>query len=384
MKILFLAPQPFYEERGTPIAVRWALEALAGEGHHIDLLTFKNGRDVSIDGVQVKRIGGPAFKSMPIGFSLKKVCCDLFMLFDLVAMLRRHSYDVVHANEESVFLALLVKPFIKARLVYDMDSSMADQLLEKYQFLRPVGPLLNAFERLAVRGSDLILPVCERLAEKVRGYGANDRCYVLHDVAIETNAVDGSPVDDISNITRSGKPVVLYVGNLEPYQGTDLILQAAAHPLIKERVDFVFIGGRAEDVRAGRIRADKLGVGGHVFFAGPRPVEHLQEYLRQADVLLSPRDRGLNTPLKIYSYMLSGVPIVATRILSHTQVLSDTCAALVEPNGDALALGIAALLDEPDRAASLGSCARERAQKEYSRTHYRAVMNEAYHRLEPL
>ena len=39
MKILMVAPQPFFEPRGTPISVYQRLEALSALGHHIDLLT---------------------------------------------------------------------------------------------------------------------------------------------------------------------------------------------------------------------------------------------------------------------------------------------------------------------------------------------------------
>ena len=53
------------------------------------------------------------------------------------------------------------------------------------------------------------------------------------------------------------------------------------------------------------------------------------------DILVSPRIRGTNTPLKIYSYLRSGKPIVATDLLTHTQVLSPDVARLVAPDADA-------------------------------------------------
>ena len=59
---------------------------------------------------------------------------------------------------------------------------------------------------------------------------------------------------------------------------------------------------------------------------------------------MSPRLKGLNTPMKIYSYLDSGSAVLATRLRTHTQVLDDELAYLVEPEPAALGRGLAALL----------------------------------------
>ena len=77
-----------------------------------------------------------------------------------------------------------------------------------------------------------------------------------------------------------------------------------------------------------------LGLGQAVIFTGQRPAEDIPAYLDAATVLVSPRSTGTNTPLKIYQYLRSGRPIVATRLRTHTQVLSDDTAFLAEPTPD--------------------------------------------------
>ena len=52
LRILFLAPQPFFEVRGTPLAVLHLTRALAGLGHAVDLLTFPQGEAVATPGVR--------------------------------------------------------------------------------------------------------------------------------------------------------------------------------------------------------------------------------------------------------------------------------------------------------------------------------------------
>jgi hypothetical protein len=77
----------------------------------------------------------------------------------------------------------------RARLVYDMDSSMADQLMEKWGWLRAFRWLLEGFEKRAVRGADLVLPVCRSLADKAAAFAPGQRLAILHDMAIETPPV---------------------------------------------------------------------------------------------------------------------------------------------------------------------------------------------------
>ena len=101
-------------------------------------------------------------------------------------------------------------------------------------------------------------------------------------------------------------------------------------------------------------------------FAGERPASEIPAYLLASDVLVSPRSRGTNTPLKIYQYLRSGKAIVATRLLTHTQVLDDDTAFLTEATAAAFAQGILAACADPQRAANVGRRARELAETKYS------------------
>jgi glycosyltransferase involved in cell wall biosynthesis len=93
-------------------------------------------------------------------------------------------------------------------------------------------------------------------------------------------------------------------------------------------------------------------------------------YLSAGDILVSPRSSGTNTPLKIYSYLRAGKPIVATRLLTHTQVLNDDVAVLTEPHPEAFAEGILTLMRDPDRARRLGRNARRLSEESYSYERY--------------
>jgi glycosyltransferase involved in cell wall biosynthesis len=96
----------------------------------------------------------------------------------------------------------------------------------------------------------------------------------------------------------------------------------------------------------------------------------VNSYIRCADVLVSPRLAGTNTPLKIYSYLRSGVPLVATRLWTHTQVLSDEESILTEPTREQFAQGICSVLLNQRKAFQLGQKAKMLAEKKYSYSRY--------------
>jgi glycosyltransferase involved in cell wall biosynthesis len=161
--------------------------------------------------------------------------------------------------------------------------------------------------------------------------------------------------------------MVLYTGTFEAYQGLDLLFEAMAI-VRRARPDarLVLAGGRADQVARAIEQARGAGIGDVVVFAGERPSSDIPAYLLAADLLVSPRSRGTNTPLKIYQYLRSGRAIVATRLLTHTQVLSDDTAILTGASPEAFADGILAGLTDRERAARVGRQARQLADTKYS------------------
>jgi glycosyltransferase involved in cell wall biosynthesis len=90
-------------------------------------------------------------------------------------------------------------------------------------------------------------------------------------------------------------------------------------------------------------------------------------YLGQAAVVVSPRTKGQNTPMKVYSYLDSGRPLLATRLPMHTQVLDDDVALLVDPDPGALGDGLAQLLTSEELQTRLARNAKQRVQVAFSR-----------------
>ena len=378
-----LAPEPFYEDRGTLIAIDLLIRALCERGDRVDLVTFHVGEERPRPGLEVYRIRPwPRPSRIRPGFSIAKVWCDLFLFWKAVGRLRRQRYDLIHAVEESAFMAMVLGPLTRTPFVFDMDSSMAAQLTARYPWIRPFSSLLHWLETLPLRGATAVVPMCEDLAITARKY-CRGTVEVLSDITLLSEETEPTAAEDLRATLGLQGPIIMYIGNLEPYQGVGLLLDAHRDALgACPDANLVIIGGADADIEKYRGRAARLGVSGSTHFLGPRPVARLGAYMSQADILASPRTEGTNTPMKIYSYMDSGAAIVATDLPTHTQVLSREEAALAEPEAQAFSAQLTRLLADPLERERLAANARALVRRKYSWPAFRATVHGLMDRLE--
>jgi glycosyltransferase involved in cell wall biosynthesis len=166
--------------------------------------------------------------------------------------------------------------------------------------------------------------------------------------------------------------VLMYIGNLEQYQGIDLMLESFAL-LLREHpeADLVIIGGHSTDIQKYQEKCSRLKIADNVHFLGPRPIGQLAQFLAAADVLVSPRSKGVNTPMKLYSYLHSGKPILATDLPTHTQILDSHVAMLAEPSPVPFGQAMLRLARDRDLRTALGSAGRKLVEENFTYGAYR-------------
>ena len=384
MRILLIAPQPFYQERGTPIAVDLVLRVLSERGDEVHVATYHEGANVSYPGVTLHRIAPPPFaQGVPPGFSLKKISCDLALFFLVRRLVSQVRPQVIHAVEEAVFFARGIGRRRGIPYVYDMDSSLARQLVESKPVLRGFEKYFQGLENAACRDAAMVIPVCTALAEIAQAAGA-PRVRRLHDISL-LDRWQGEAEPDLRTALGLRGPVFMYVGNLEKYQGLDLLLESWARAVADKReMSLVVAGGAPAHIARYQQRAHELGVAASVHFIGPRPLKRLASLLAQADVLVSPRMHGNNTPMKIYSYLAAGRAVLATDLPTHTQVLTPEIARLAPAEPAAFGRALAQLTDDATSGKSLGVAARREAEAKYSFAAFRQTLRAIYAELEAL
>jgi glycosyltransferase involved in cell wall biosynthesis len=382
VKILMIAPEPFFEPRGTPFSEYHRIRALLELGHTVDLVTYPFGRDVSMPGLRVFRCRRPPLvHEVRIGPSFAKVPLDLTLTATALRRALAERYDVIHSHEEGSVIGIALAALFGIPHLYDMHSSLPQQLTNfAFSRSRLLHRAFAFMERLVIRRSKVVIVICQHLEDTVRGIERD----------VPTVLIENAPGSGDAPVAGSGTrvrtelglapstPMVLYTGTFEAYQGLDVLFAAARH-VIARRPDtrFVLAGGRADQIEAARADAQRAGVGQAVVFAGQRPAEEIPAFLDAADALVSPRSSGTNTPLKIYQYLRSGRPIVATRLLTHTQVLNDDVAVLTPATPEGFADGILSVIEDPAYGRAIGARARQLAETKYSYEAYLARTRQA-------
>lgn len=376
MKILMIAPEPFFQPRGTPFSEYYRIRCLSELGHQVDLVTYPIGDDVDIPGLRIFRPRNLAgIRDVKIGPSLVKIPLDI-QLFRLAwSRAATGEYDVIHSHEEGGLMAVFLSKMYGLPHIYDMHSSLPQQL-ENFRFTksRIIRAAFEWIEGTMLATADAVIAICPSLADKVREVEPKANVSLIENTA-ESHEVDDLPMEEIDDLRRQlelkEKKVILYIGTFETYQGLGLLLEAA-EKLLSRRDDalLLLVGGRKSQVEEIRARAESLGISHLCRFTGMVPHKDVPHYLKLADVLVSPRRYGTNTPLKIYSYLRSGKPIVATDLYTHTQVLNRNAAMLVQPAPTALAEGIEAVLDDQVLAKKLSDAAFRLSEEKYSYRQY--------------
>ena len=281
MKILLLAPHPFFQARGTPLAVRTVLEFLSGRGHHVDVLTLHEGEDVAIPNCPHLS----AFRALPWirnvrpGFSLKKVVCDAVMFVGVPAdgapqPLRsdpRGRGVGLHRGGGSGRCAGV--PY-----VYDMDSSLAEQMVEAYPGLQFALPVLRYCESVAIRRSLGVLTVCAALEDVALGHDpgqAGRPGRGQHAAAAGSGPGDAAtgagPLPGTASATaaRACTSAIWSATRASTCCSTASGTRCDAC----RGANLVIVGGREDDILHYREVADQLGILPRVHFLGPRPGE---------------------------------------------------------------------------------------------------------------
>ena len=375
MKILLLAPHPLLSERGSPLATALLLKAISELGHHqVDVLTYPEGSDLDYPGVQLERLPDFRFlRGVKPGFSVKKLALDVLMLRRCRQLCQERTYDVIHCLEETVYIAMWLKRVFGTPYVYDMDSSLAQQMVERFPALRLLSRLLDWCEGQAVKHARAIVPVCPLLAQRARKLGAK-QVVVLHDITLLKG--EGKKSGLKARLGAHG-PLLLYVGNLEGYQGMELMLESFARVCSEFPEARLVVAGKGSQNPLERL-CRRLNIDHAVHFIGPWPMEKLEELLVEGDILLSPRIKGTNTPMKLYSYLHSGKPVLATRLPTHTQIVSEEQVALADPHPIAFAQGMRKLIIQKETGLALGRAGRTLVEERYTYRQFKQKVKEIY------
>lgn len=210
-----------------------------------------------------------------------------------------------------------------------------------------------------------VVVITEKLKTYIPSALSRNRIIVAHD-GVDLGLFENLPARKVAR-DNLGLPldraIVAYTGHLYPWKGVYTLADAAR---LAPDILFVVVGGTTRDGKRFRDRVQASGVR-NLRMVGHVPPTEVPFYLSAADVLVLPNSarevisREYTSPLKLFEYMASGTPVVASDLPSLREVLQDgENALLVEPdNPEALVGGLRRILQENDLGSRLAAQARQ-------------------------
>jgi glycosyltransferase involved in cell wall biosynthesis len=171
--------------------------------------------------------------------------------------------------------------------------------------------------------------------------------------------------------------VVVFSGSFRPWHGAELLVRAAPRVLARDPDAFFLFVGEGPASEEARLLAGKLGIAQAVHFTGGVPYDEMPSYLRVAGVGVAPYQPSRLgqmklgfywSPLKIFEYMATGLPVVSLDVPPLAGIIRSEREGLLFAEGDVegLATAIVRILADPSRARSMGESARERVVAHFS------------------
>lgn len=376
--ILMIASTSFFSDYGNHVRIWEEARMLQRRGHRLVLATYHNGDDMP--DLDIRRSWDvPWIKRAVVGSSRHKLYLDVGLAWRALRVALEVRPDILHAHtHEAAAIALPLQRLLNRPLILDYQGSMTSEMLD-HGFISASNPLflpLTRLERMLNRRADAVTTSTRNAATLLRRDGsvAPERLHVIPD-GVDTERFrpyDGSPAWAAQRAelrAQLGIPeerrIIVYVGLLAPYQGTNLLIETA-RILTARRPEVHFLIMGHPDPHSYRRYAESLGVASHVTLPGRILYRDLHAYLALGEVAVAPKMSLTEGNGKIANYMAMGLPTVAFDTPVAREILADT--GLYARRGDAedLAARLELALDDRDLAARLGTAARARAMAELS------------------
>jgi glycosyltransferase involved in cell wall biosynthesis len=389
MKIIMIAPQPFFEPRGTPISVYQRIAGLSKLGHTIDLVTYPIGQDVEFPGVRIDRAPRiPFIKELKVGPSWPKLPLDMVLFLKTISLLVKNKYDVIHSHEEAGIFAQPLAAIFHTRHLYDMHSSLPRQLVNfNFGNNRFFIAIFKWLERMVINHCDALITIGPDLEQHARSINSQVPQQMIENLPLKIKQTEGEKEKARQlkqTLGLNGNMAVVYTGTFERYQGVNLLIESAA--VIREEhpnVRFLMVGGKPAQIEDLKQLVHSLHLEEQVHFTGTVSVDEANLYMEMADILVSPRIEGTSVPLKIYTYLRMGKPIMATNLPAHSLVLDDHTAVLVEPSLAGFVEGLTRLIEDEGLRNYLGQQSLKLANEKYSTANYLAKLEKIYAAVQP-
>jgi glycosyltransferase involved in cell wall biosynthesis len=376
-RILAIAPTSFFADYGAHVRIYEEVRHLQERGHRVTICTYHNGD--AVPGMDIRRsLNVPWRQGVQVGSTRHKLYFDVMLEWTVLRAALRTRPHLIHAHMyEGTLLGWPVRQLLGIPLIFDYQGSLTGEMVD-HHFLRPDGtfyPAVRGLESWINGLPDAIITSSENGAAALRDgfHVPPERIFPITDgvnttvFAPPTTAAQRETV--AARKAQLGIPpeakVVVYLGVLAPYQGIDLLLEAA-RTVLQTQPDTYFVIMGYPGVESYARLAGEMGLLHRVLFPGRIPYPEAPSWLSVGDVAVAPKLSATEGAGKIGNYMALGLPTVAFDTPVSREFLGDLGLYAERGNAPDLAATLASILADDARRPHLGVALRERAIRCYS------------------
>ncbi len=294
--------------------------SLHNAGYDVQLLARANKDFISKDGLQIWAV--PSSKSRA-----KRMLIQPWLLLQKIRAIKP---KICHFHDPELLPLAMVLKMLGYKTIYDAHENLPDQILNKHWITDAARPLVATVAKILLRSSQLYLDHAVCATQTIADTFA----------FLPTSVVRNFPVlAQYAEIERSNykgeTPNGLYIGALSSERGLIAMLDALLQA--NQSQEFKLTRAGAFSSALDQQTAENHPAWQYVNFVGYINQEQLKEQFEHADfglVVLQPNQAFLDSlPLKLFEYMASSLPVIASNFPFWRELLGGIdCAIFVDPN----------------------------------------------------
>lgn len=344
--ILMVAACPFPANHGSPASIREMSETLSSFGHSVHVVTYPMGHDIPAGNITIHRAGMVfSRKKVTVGPTYYKLILDVLLVIKACKLIKNEGIDIIHAhNYEGAMIGYIAKKITGRPMLYNAVNNMISELPD-YNFIKPkklAVIISNLLDYLVPRTGDHITAVSEDLYKFLVNKGIPSRRITIVPAGVNPEMFENKDPDVMrARYDIGSRPLIVYTGTLDPFQGVDLLIRAMSLvvPVIGN-VRLLIAGNiiNPSDLEAHRKLTGELGLEENIIFTDECPLDEVPYFLASADVAVVPRPYCPGFPVKLLNYMAAGKAIVAFE--GSAKGLKHQENAVIVRNGDWKEMGM--------------------------------------------
>lgn len=338
-------------------------DQLSKLGHEVTVFTIDHGRSDYLsdpDHFKIVRLKTPL------------IFGDGAVLPQLMFQLKQ--FDIIHLHypffggAEYIYLAACMLSGKKLVLTYHMDvygdSFLKTTIINLYEavFLKKI---IQRADLISSPGNDYL-----KSTKAGRFINWSKVSGIVHGGVDIKRFKPGSKPDFLLNKHNLyGKKVILFVGNIQPFKGLNILIKSFSQIQNPDTRLLVVGGGYGESDSKNLVK--KMNLSDKVIFAGPQsPDEFLPDYYRLGDFLVLPSTHSESFGLVVLEAMASGKPAIVSSLPGPSQLIDNNIDGLICNKGDVTDLRnkIESLINQPEKTQEMGLIARKKIEQVYSWT----------------